>query len=138
MGDINVNFIKKECHENIKNILQLNGFTQIINEATPITEHSKTLIDVIAANKPYNIRESIVVPAAYSDHDMVGCCRKINHIKFTPKTTTARNYTHYDHNAMANDLRSINWDPVVKSNDVEQALTIFNDLLSEIFDRHAP
>jgi len=138
MGDINVDFLKRNCHENIKTILQVNGLKQLVKSATRITEHSTTLIDIITSNNPTNIRETVVIPAAYSDHDMVGCIRKINHIKYEPKLTTTRNYARYDHAAMSNDLKAINWDPVLKSKNVEEAVELFNDLLTDVFNRHAP
>ena len=38
-----------------------------------------------------------------SDHEMVGCIRKLNHVKFTPNVITCRNY---ESEVMKEDFRT--------------------------------
>ena len=76
-----MNFLKPSDNKAIKSILFENGFTQIIKKPTRITKNSKTLIDIIATNRPSTIAASEVVPSSTSDHDLVACKRKLNHQK---------------------------------------------------------
>ena len=46
-GDMNCNYLDQFNHKAIKNTLKLNGFKQVINEATRMTIKTSTLIDVI-------------------------------------------------------------------------------------------
>ena len=86
MGYSNINYLDKNNHNDIKDIFMLNGYKQLVTKATRITENSKTLIDTIFTNKPENISKTDTIPTSLSDHDMVGCVRKLNHLKYESKT----------------------------------------------------
>ena len=92
MGDCNVNFIKGANKCNFKSTLSLYGFEQLVKRATRITNESSTLIDIIATNKPSVLKSTDVIPTSLSDHDMVGCVRKLNHINFAPKVIKCRDF----------------------------------------------
>ena len=77
LGDINVNFLKRENNQEFKSILQLNGFKQIIKDPTRIDGNTKSLIDIIATNNLITIRNTAVIPCGIADHDMIGCVRKV-------------------------------------------------------------
>ena len=92
----------------------------------------------IATNRPATIAHSTVVQSSISDHDLVACIRKLNHQKFSPKTIKCRNYKSYDPQMMNLDFDHVNWLPVVTAPDVNTALNIFNFIVKDIFDKHAP
>lgn len=69
LGDVNINYLKKNDHKRIKDIIKTNGFEQIIKEATRTTEHSSTLINVIFTNRPSTISHHGVFGTSLSDHD---------------------------------------------------------------------
>ncbi|CAB3983501.1 Hypothetical predicted protein [Paramuricea clavata] len=69
---------------------------------------------------------------------MVGCIRKLNNVKFTPKVITCRNYSAYESEVMKEDFRRVNWQSLYTMNDVNKALEYFNYTVKAIFDRHAP
>ena len=46
-GDLNINFMKRTDHREIKHLLLLYGFKQFVQSATRSTENSQSLIDVI-------------------------------------------------------------------------------------------
>jgi hypothetical protein len=87
-GDINCDYLKRNDNLELKEIFSSNGFSQLVDKPTRITEHSKTLIDVIQSTSPETIARVEVIPLGLSDHDMVGCVRKLNHHKFPPKLIT--------------------------------------------------
>lgn len=53
LGDMNVNYLVPEDNKEFKSILNLFGFIQMINK--PITQFTKTLIDIIATNNESSI-----------------------------------------------------------------------------------
>ena len=138
LGDMNVDYLKRNDNKDIKSIIAENGFTQVIKSPTRITKESKSLIDIIATNRPESISSSIVFPSSISDHDLVGCMRKINHQKYTSKTIKCRNYKSYNPTSMNVDFENVNWLPVTSAPDVNTALNIFNTIVRDIFEKHAP
>ena len=78
MGDLNFNFIKKSSDADIQSIIDVNGLKQMVKDPTRITRESSTLIGVICTNKPQSITRDDVIPACLSDHELIGCVRKLN------------------------------------------------------------
>ena len=136
LGDVNANYLVQNDHKPFKEILQLFGIKQIIKKATRITKTSQSLIDITATNNPSLIRDLNVIPTAISDHDMVGCSRKVNHGKFKPKRATCRNFKSYNPEAMCDELNSVDWTPVYTADDVNLAWQYSKKYLTQIFDRN--
>ena len=79
MGDLNFNFLKKSSDADIKSIIDVNGLKQMVKDPTRITRESSTLIDVIGCtNKLQSITRVDMIPACLSDHELIGCVRKLN------------------------------------------------------------
>ena len=78
MRDLNVNYHTKEDNTEIKSIISINGFKQTVKEATRITENTATFIDIIITNNSSVIVCTKTVPIAFSDHDLIGCVRKLH------------------------------------------------------------
>jgi hypothetical protein len=55
MGDINANFLKKNVCKELKDIISINGYEQLIKTPTRTTQDSSTLIDVILTNNKGSI-----------------------------------------------------------------------------------
>ena len=89
--------------------------------ATRITEDSPTSIDLIFTNKAAKVTNASSFPLLFSDHDMIGCARKIYTIKYDPETNECRD-----------------WKPIEEASDVNKALKYFTTKVSKVFDRHAP
>ena len=106
LGGLNVNYLKSNDHHEIKNIMSLHGFKQTVKTATRITKDSSTLIDIISTNNPTVIKETHVIPMAFSDHDMVGCVRKLNFTKFNPKQIKCRNFKNDSKEALCDSLQN--------------------------------
>lgn len=79
LGDVHINYLKKTKHCEIKDMIELQGFMQLIESLTRITAESNTVKDVILSNKNSNISSSNFIPLNLSDHDCIVCVRKINH-----------------------------------------------------------
>ena len=89
---MNVNYLNSNDHKDVKSIIKLFGFEQIIAKPTRITQSTSSLIDIIATNKPATIKTTDVIPTSVSDHDMVGCVRKVNNFKFNSRTIKCQIY----------------------------------------------
>ena len=108
-GDMNCDYLKSNEGKSLKTIIKLHGLKQLINSATRITDHSSTLIDIILTIEPANIVKACTIISGLSDHDMVGCIRKINKAKYNPKVINSRNYKNYDSIKINNELESLSW-----------------------------
>ena len=137
LGDINVDYLKT-THRSIKDSFLLNGFYQLIKAPTRVTETTATLIDVIQTNFKNNISYSTVIPAGLSDHDLIGCVRKMNNVKYQPKIIHCRNYKNYNVDAINNDLLNKDFDSIYNMTSPVAALTHFKSILKETLNGHAP
>ena len=137
LGDLNVDYLKQD-NEPIKQSFQLNGFSQLIKLPTRITETTATLIDVIQTSKECNISYNVVIPADLSDHDLIGCVRKMHNIKYQPKTIRCRNYRIYDVDSINNDLLNKDWNPIYQTTSPNTALKYFISIIKETLDQYAP
>ena len=59
-------------------VLKYLQFKQVIDKPTRIAPNSRTLLDIIATNRPQNISDSGVITTNLSGHEMVFCVWKIN------------------------------------------------------------
>ena len=131
--------LRKKIIETLNLFLNYNGLKQLVKKATRVTMDTATLIDVIMSNTPGNISITEVIPASISDHDMIGCVRKLNHSKYKPKQITCRNYTNYNPKEMCKDLNSEQlWEPLYSMTDVNQAWYFIKSILVSTFNKHAP
>ena len=105
-GDINCNFLANSDHKELKSIVAPFGLKQLIRIPTRITPESQTLIDVICTNEPQHICCTKVIPAGLSDHELIGCARKLHNVKHQPRVITCRNYANYNPQLFCDDLRS--------------------------------
>ena len=138
LGEINANYLDKKKNIDLKNTLKTNGIKQVIEKATCVTKDSSTLLDIIASNKPNNISHCDTIPASLSDHDMVGCVRKLHHFKYNANIITCRNFSNYDQHALCNELQYHDWKPLYNTNNVNNAWNYFKNVLKTAFDDHAP
>ena len=59
LGDMNINFLKKDNSKELKSIISSYNYKQLIDSATRITNNTSTLIDVILTNISKNIKNVI-------------------------------------------------------------------------------
>ena len=138
LGDINCNYLKPADHVNVKDIFRLYGYDQLIKNATRITSSTNTLIDVIFSTHPVNILKTFVISADLSDHELIGCVRKLNNVKLPPKTVTCRNYKSYNVVEVQEDLQALNWPLVFTASCPFKAWSQMKVYLLEIINKHAP
>ena len=138
LGDFNCNYLDTKNCTHFKEQLILNGLIQVITEATRTTNVSQTLIDLLLSNKPEHLSDVEVIPSAISNHDIIGCRRKIGNYKPDPETITCRNYKNYDADKVKVQLAGESWNFVYNKTDPN---AMWNDLktdLKNLLNEHAP
>jgi endonuclease/exonuclease/phosphatase family metal-dependent hydrolase len=73
LGDLNCNVLDSNDpgHRSLLDFCTCFNLTQFVDKPTRITEHSRTLIDVILTSSKNNIKQTKVIPNSISDHDVV-------------------------------------------------------------------
>ncbi|XP_057299216.1 uncharacterized protein LOC130629859 [Hydractinia symbiolongicarpus] len=137
LGDLNVDFLKKNDHVGIKTALTLHGFKQVIKSPTRIAETSQTLIDIIATTNCTVIADTKVIPISFSDHDLICCIRKQHHTRFVSKTINCRNYRNYDKDKFCQTLSSQNFQDVYNSTNVKKAWSLLKEIIYRTYDSMA-
>ena len=138
IGDLNINYLNKDSHRLLKDNIALQGLKQIIKEPTRVTKDSQSLIDVILTNRPDNLCIANVLLSSLSDHDIIGCRRKVNNIKLSDITINCRDYKNYDPIKINAELSSTDWQLVYQSTGVNKAWRALREILSRKIDEHAP
>ena len=131
---------KEKRHKDLKDIFKVNGFKQLIHEPTRITKESSTFIDIIASTHQHNIAKAIVFPNDISDHDLIGVVRKLKNTKYRGLLpgNLLRNYKSYNKEIFKNDLKTVQWDSLLRINDLNDAWNKFKELLIACVNKHAP
>lgn len=109
--------------------------TQVVNEPTIVTSESQTLIYIVCTSQPQNITSVKVVKSALTDHEMTAFVRKLNSLKFKPRTIKCRNYSKYCAARFNVEPSSVSWDNVSECQD---AWLDFRTSFLRVVDNHAP
>ena len=120
----------------MKDFCQSSNLSQLIDSPTRITEHLSSIIDLIFTNSQ-SITDSGSLYFGLSDHNLIYCIRKCKRPKFLPKVISYRNLTNFNKQLFLDDLNKADWSLFFNSIDVVEATLAFNNIVSEIADRHA-
>ena len=134
MGDTNINTLTKtSVSKEYINLIQSEGFNQLIFEATRITENSQSCIDHTFTNISTSCSSgSLAVEIA--DH------LPIFTILFDPKFSPFPDYFEFsfeDENFKV-DLRKESWDSIYKCNEVNESYSRFLHIFNKVSNIHAP
>ena len=144
LGDFNADFSAEKntaaykAKQKLQRFANLNDFEQLIKTPTRICNQTRTLIDLVFVNNSHRVVESGVIYSAISDHSIVYCTIKSGVPKAPPKTIEYRSYRTFDKNSFIQDLKSIDWDIIDETQDLDAAVETWNTLFSDVADKHAP
>ena len=144
MGDSNVDHLKPNlpAHKFFTTyVTEPFALTQVIDEPTRITAKSSTLIDLILTSNPENVKaHGVVDTPGVSDHCLIFCAYSIKKPKFKPKMLTRRDFRNFDPEKFKFDMSMAPWGNIeaVDDDDVDNKVTIFENIHKEIIDKHAP
>ena len=137
LGDLNCNCLDNKSNVSIKDLFKLRGQKQMIKTATSIAKGLSTLIDVILTNRPDNVINVNSIISSLSDHNVIKCVRKLNNIKFNPRTIKCRDYKSYYQTIVSAELPVVNWDNLYNTPDPDMTWNKLQQILSETINRHA-
>lgn len=140
LGDFNRDLLNDHVKNSWLDYAESFGLTQIIEDATRVTNSSKTLIDHIYCNVRENVTFIDVPKIGLSDHFPIFFTRKQN--SYLPKTKhhtiTYRSFKNFDENKFINELKSAPWDAVHIFEHPDDILEAWTDLFLEIVDNNVP
>ena len=138
LGDFNANWSSNNALTSLmKDFSRSTNLSQIISSPTRITEHSSTIIDLIFTNS-LSISSSGSIFYGLSDHNLIFCVRKCNKPKIAPKLIFYRTFKDFDKKKFIADLKSADWSRFLDSSDVDEATSIFNSIVTQVSNVHAP
>lgn len=112
-------------------ILQLN--------ATHHAPHcNPSLLDLIIVSDPSKVATHGQLSASFSYHDLLFLSYKIRPPKRKSKFLFLRSFKNIDMDRLMEDAGRIDWSPVYDCNDVDSMVSLFNKLVLELYDKHAP
>ena len=106
LGDLNYNYVFDETLSSnpLHYIENLYNLTQLVTQATRVTNNSSSLIDVILSSIPDCHVSNDVFKFSLSDHFMVFTCIKAQHDKNNHRTIKYRCYKNFNGDAFINDV----------------------------------
>ena len=144
LGDLNCNLlntVSDQPTKTLKAILEIYQLSQLITEATRITNISCTLIDHYITSMPEKINSTGVIHTGISDHSLIYGIRKINPIVSTRNMTRnveVRNMKRFNHNSFREDLLAQPWEQIVLESYTDSMWALWKKLFLEVLDKHAP
>ena len=99
------------------------------------------LIDHIYTNNENNIQYVNVEKMCISDHYGIFCNRSTNVLpdkNDDHQTITYRSFKHFDESCFLNELSTVPWEIIENFETVDDILSVWTLLFTEILDKHAP
>ena len=141
MGDINKNLLNNDIEREWGNFITSLGLTQLVSEPTRVTDESSTLIDHIYTNNEYNIQNVNVEKLCFSDHYGIFCNRS-SHVSYDRKNEhqyiTYRSFRNFEEPRFLNDLALVPWEIIECFDTVDDMVTVWTSLFTEVLNKHAP
>lgn len=139
LGDFNINIIdtnevKTRLLYRFLNSFNLNNH---VNEPTHFTAHSQTVIDLICSDAPVT-KVSVHYVPELGGHAFVTAELKIKKPKIACKVIKYRPLKSINLDIFNMDLEYLDWDSIITIDNVDDMVTQFNEMLLDLFDRHAP
>lgn len=141
LGDLIVNLLDNTPGTNssrLNDIMNDYQLTQLINEPTRETSHSKSLIDLLITNDRDKIALCGVYPSSISDHHLIYAIRKVGIPRGNPKIIVTRNLKNFDEDKFKFDLEQVQWPVIDNFLDVHEAWACWRDSFIGNLDNHAP
>ena len=123
-------------------MLEVYDMKQLIQIATREDNYrnSSSLIDVISVGKTAKVISSNVIslPENITDHKLVFAVLDMPKFRSPKKTVTYRDYKNINLQHLELDCRATNWNIIYETNNVDEKIYLFNQLILNLLDIHAP
>ncbi len=140
LGDINVDLSAKNNSNTKKylSVLKSLGLTQLVNDFTSVTNTSATIIDHILTNREELYHEGFTLDLGISDHSLICTHRKKQKLPRDWSYINCRSYRKFNDTDFQSDIDAVNWQPIFNCMNVNEAANLFQTMLMNIVDKHAP
>jgi hypothetical protein len=127
-GDWNIDFMQESVKlSNLKNLLLMYNFYNIVMVPTRITENTKSLLDVIVINKDDHINQAVVLDLGYSDHQAQILHINVENLKKGPVRIKERQFTEESIEEFNYLLSKESWQELWLNTEVNTKFNIFMD-----------
>jgi hypothetical protein len=138
LGDFNLDQCKACNSKKINNVARNSHMKQLISDYTRITNTSRTKLDLVFVSRPELVVSSGAHSLGLSDHSLIFVVRKHRQIKLPPRTVKSRCYKNFNDANFINAVRNIDWYQINCIDNVNNALSKWQALFTEVCDTHAP
>ena len=143
LGDFNINQLTTTTAEYKffqNNIIKPLSLKQLITDPTRVKNNSSTLIDLILANSPDNVKFSGTADfPGVSDHKLIYCVYSLKKSKFKAETIRRRDFRNFDKDKFIQEMQNVNWSSINVDNDnLEEATSKLESYYIKSIDSNAP
>ncbi|CAF4921360.1 unnamed protein product [Pieris macdunnoughi] len=142
MGDLNTCLLKND-HRSRKLTSTIESYNLNIlplNATHHFPDSSPSLLDLIFVSNPILVHKHGQIPAdAFSYHDLIFLSYKLRPPKVKPQILMLRrNFRGIDVESLSADAAELDWNSVYSERDIHRKVGLFNSLLTQLYDVHAP
>ncbi|KAG7310994.1 hypothetical protein JYU34_003847 [Plutella xylostella] len=141
MGDFNTCLLKNNSRSNtLQSIVTSKNLHILPLQATHHPPNSEpTLLDLIIVSSPDLVMKHGQFTAdCFSYHDLLYVSYKVRTPKPKKRTILQRNFKKVDLQRLFEDAKAIDWAQLNDIDDIDERVTMFNSLLTNLFNKHAP
>ena len=140
LGDFNTCLMKNDSRSN--KLLNLTSSMNINILPLAATHHAPnfqpSLIDLILVSNRDFVASHGQLTSPFSYHDLIYLSYKLRAPKRTSKYLLLRSYKGVDLAALRKDATKIDWTPIFTCDDIDQKVDLFNSIIAELYNVHAP
>ena len=111
---------------------------KVVKGPTRITNHSKTLIDLIVTNRRDLVKQKGTSPLGISDYDMIYATLSASIPRDQPKIITIRNFNKFNERNFQSDIARAPFQVCEVFDDPTDVYYAWNLLFTELCNEHAP
>jgi hypothetical protein len=112
---------------------------QLVKEPTRVTKDTSSLLDLVITDCPHTCKAIYVHHnPSLSDHALILAELVFTKPKLAPQYIYKRLLGQIDQNQFNNDLINTHWGEITELDDINGKVNRFNQMLTNIFDKHAP
>ncbi|KAK3918793.1 Bifunctional dihydrofolate reductase-thymidylate synthase [Frankliniella fusca] len=143
-GDVNAHFgSDKPCDimdgKGVQELLDTCNLVRVPFNATFHTGTCDSALDMIATTCINKLTQFMQTPVCgLSAHDLLYAVFSFKVPKPPPETFSRRDFSHFNMEQFKTEILAAPWDRMLDSPEIDAKLLVFNQLLLELYDRHAP
>jgi hypothetical protein len=136
LGDFNDDFNDPSKH--LKNLLEINRLSQIVQATTRKTEDTSSILDLIITSSKDTIFHCEVRAPICSDHSVPTVKLKNKHPKELPFKRTIYDYSKLEIAHLLKELQKIDWSNIASIPSIDEAAETFSKLLFDVVNLCVP